>query len=101
MALSSFTPSVTGLDAQSHALQTVSTNFCKICGLSVINPNETMFKTLLGTTPSYNNTVDQLSSSRVNINGVSYYDRTLVNKQGIITATGNNYDVALSGENAF
>ena len=29
MALSSFTPSVTGLDAQSHALQTVSTNFAK------------------------------------------------------------------------
>ena len=100
MALSSFTPSVTGLDAQSHALQTVSTNFANMRTVGY-KPNETMFKTLLGTTPSYNNTVDQLSSSRVNINGVSYYDRTLVNKQGIITATGNNYDVALSGENAF
>lgn len=100
MALSSFTPSVTGLEAQSHALQTVSTNFANMRTVGY-KPNETMFKTLLGSTPSYNNTVDELSSSRVNINGVSYYDRTLVNKQGLITATGNNFDVALNGENAF
>ena len=100
MALSSFTPSVTGLEAQSHSLQTVSTNFANMRTVGY-KPNETLFKTLLGTTPTYSNTIDELSSSRVRVNGVSYYDRTLVNKQGIITATGNNYDVAISGENAF
>lgn len=100
MALSSFTPSVSGMEAQSHALQTVSTNFANMRTIGY-KPNETMFKTLLGTTPNFSNTVDEMSSSRVNINGVSYYDRTLVNKQGTITATGNNYDVAINGENAF
>lgn len=100
MALSSFTPSVSGMEAQSHALQTVSTNFANMRTIGY-KPNETMFKTLLGSTPNFNNTVDELSSNRVSINGVSYYDRTLVNKQGNITATGNNYDVAINGENAF
>lgn len=100
MALSSFTPSVTGMSAQAHALETVSTNFANMRTVGY-KPNETMFNTLLGSTPNFNNTVDELSSSRVNINGVSYYDRTLVNKQGTITATGNSYDVAINGENAF
>lgn len=100
MALSSFTPSVTGMEAFAHSLSTIGTNFANIRTVGY-KPNETMFQTLLGNTPSYNSTQDELSSSRVNINGVSYYDRTLVNKQGDITATGGNYDVAINTENAF
>lgn len=100
MALSSFTPSVTGMSAQAHALETVSTNMANMRTVGY-KPNETMFSTMLGTTSNYSNTVDQLSSNRVSINGVNYYDRTLVNTQGTITATGNNYDVAINGENAF
>ena len=100
MALSSFTPSVTGMSAQAHAMETVSTNIANMRTVGY-KPNETLFSTMLGSTPNYSNTVDQLSSNRVNINGVNYYDRTLINTQGTITSTGNNYDVAINGENAF
>lgn len=100
MALSSFTPSVTGMSAQAHALETVSTNMANMRTVGY-KPNETLFSTLLGRSSNYSNTVDELSSSRVGINGVNYYDRTLVNAQGSITPTGNNYDVAINGENAF
>ena len=70
MALSSFTPSVTGMSAQAHALETVSTKMANMRTIGY-KPNETMFSTLLGSTPNYSNTVDQLSSNRVNINGVN------------------------------
>ena len=100
MALSSFTPSVTGMTAQAHAMETVSTNIANMRTVGY-KPNETLFSTLLGRSSNYSNTVDELSSSHVGVNGVNYYDRTLINSQGSITATGNNYDVAINGENAF
>ena len=55
------------MSAQAHALETVSTNFANMRTVGY-KPNETMFNTLLGSTPNFNNTVDELSSSRVNIN---------------------------------
>ena len=100
MALSSFTPSLTGMSAQAHALETVSTNMANMRTVGY-KPNETLFSSMLGSTSNYSNTVDQLSSNRVSVNGVNYYDRTLINAQGTITSTGNNYDVAINGENAF
>lgn len=100
MALASFTPSTTGLAAQSQALSTVSTN---IANMSTVGYRsvETMFQTLLGHTPSAGNTKVGNAASRVAINGVTAYDRTLITQQGPITATGGNYDVAIDIDNGF
>ena len=100
MAISSFTPSVTGLAAQSQALGTVSTNIANISTVGY-RPVETMFQTLLGHTPATGNTRIGISSSRVGINGVTAHDRTLISQQGVVSATGGNYDVALNQQNAF
>lgn len=100
MALSSFTPSVTGLNAQSQALGTVSTNIANISTVGYRSV-ETMFQTLLGHTQATGNTRTGSASSRVAINGVTAYDRTLMSQQGNITATGGNYDVAIDIGNAF
>ena len=100
MAISSFTPSVTGLAAQSQALGTVSTNIANISTVGY-RPVETMFQTLLGHTPSTGNSRIGISSSRVGINGVTAHDRTLISQQGVVSATGGNYDVALNQQNAF
>ena len=75
MALSIFTPSVTGMEAQSQALGTVSTNIANISTVGYRSV-ETMFQTLLGTTPATGNTNSGDASSRVGINGVSAYDKT-------------------------
>lgn len=100
MAISIFTPSVTGMSAQAQALSTVSTN---IANMSTVGyrSNETMFQTLLGHTPSTGNTRVGNASSRVGINGVSYYDRTLMYQQGEIAPTGKPYDVGLNVANGF
>ena len=100
MALSSFTPSVTGLEAQSQALGTVSTNIANMStvGYRAVN---TEFQTLLGRTPSTGNTKVGDATSRVGINGVRAYDRTQITRQGNITPTGENYDVALDVNNGF
>lgn len=100
MAIASFTPSVTGLNAQSQALSTVSTN---IANMSTVGYRsvETMFQTLLGHTPSTGNTRVGLGSSRVAINGVTAHDRTLISQQGNVMQTGGNYDVAIDVNNGF
>lgn len=102
MALSIFTPSVTGMDAQSHALQTVSTNIANINTVGY-KSSETMFYTLLGSAPVVKgNGANGLHSSRVDTNGVGYYDRTLISSQGQVVASNNNFDVAINGNsNAF
>jgi len=100
MALSIFTPSVTGMEAQSQALGTVSTNIANISTVGYRSV-ETMFQTLLGTTPATGNTNSGDASSRVGINGVSAYDRTLINQKGTVTATGGDYDVAIDVTNGF
>ena len=100
MALSSFTPSVTGMAAQSQALGSVSTNIANISTVGYRSV-ETMFQTLLGTTPSTGNTKTGDASSRVGINGVSTYDRTLISQRGNVTSTGGNYDMALDITNGF
>ena len=50
MALSIFSPSVSGLNAQSHALETVSTNLANI-STTGYKSAETMFYSLLGSQP--------------------------------------------------
>ncbi|MBQ8465227.1 MAG: flagellar hook-basal body complex protein [Alphaproteobacteria bacterium] len=100
MALASFTPSTTGLAAQSQALSTVSTNIANISTVGYRSV-ETMFQTLLGHTPSTGNTRVGNSASRVAINGVTAYDRTLISQQGVVASTGGNYDVAIDINNGF
>lgn len=102
MALSIFTPSVTGMDSQSHALQTVSTNIANINTVGY-KSSETMFYTLLGSAPVVKgNAASGLPSSRVDTNGVGYYDRTLITSQGQVVASDNSFDVAINGNsNAF
>lgn len=101
MALSIFTPSCTGMSAQSQALETVSTNIANLrtTGYKV---SETMFYTLLGSQPIVKGNQSGLSSSHTDIDGVGYYNRNLIDTQGVVTSTGNNYDVAINGTgNAF
>lgn len=101
MALSSFLPSTTGLEAQSHALGQVATNIANMRTVGY-KANETMFYTLLGSNPVVKSTNTGLYSSRADIQGVGYYDRTNILNGGLVSTTGNNYDVAISGnENAF
>ena len=101
MTLSFFMPSVTGIEAQSHAMTTVSMNIANMRTVGYKNQS-TMFYTMLGTRPVSSNNQAGLSSSRADILGVGYYDRTAVTRQGEIAQTGNNYDVAINGNgNAF
>lgn len=101
MALSMFIPSVSGMEAQSHAIGQVSTNLANMNTVGY-KSNETMFYTLLGSQPVVKGNSSGLYSSRVDVDGVGYYDRTNVDQQGIIRPTGNNFDVAINGTgNAF
>ncbi len=102
MVLCAFMPSVTGMDAQSHALQTVSSNIANVNTIGY-KSSETMFYTLLGSASSHkgNSAVD-LQASRVGINSVGYYDRTNITTQGSIYSSGGYFDVALNNNsNAF
>lgn len=101
MALSMFIPSVSGMEAQSHAIGQVSTNLANMNTVGY-KTSETMFYTLLGSQPVVKGNNSGLYSSRVDVDGVGYYDRTNVDQQGIIRPTGNNFDVAINGTgNAF
>ncbi len=101
MAISSFIASVTGMDAQSHAMGQVSTNIANMTTVGY-KPTETMFYTLLGSEPSVkSNSLTMDSSVRADTNGVGYYDRTMVDLQGDISQTGNSFDVAINASNAF
>ncbi len=97
MALQIFFPSISGMDAQSHAMQTVSMNIANMRTVGYKSA-ETMFYTMLGSEPvAKGNAATGLPSSRVDIHGVGYYDRTGVTHQGVVSATGNYYDVAING----
>ena len=101
MALSLFTPSVTGMDAHSHAMSTISTN---IANLNTVGykKSETMFYTLLGSQPVVKGNNSGLYSSRTDIDGVGYYDRTYVTDQGVVTSAAGSYNAAINGTgNAF
>lgn len=101
MALNIFLPSTTGMEAQAHALGQVSTNIANMNTVGY-KSNETMFYSLLGAAPVVKSNQSGLSSSRVDIQGVGYYDRTNIEDQGVIYSTGNNYDVAINNTgNAF
>lgn len=101
MALKGFIASTTGMLAQSHAMSQISTNIANIRTVGY-RTNETMFYTLLGSNPVVKSNGSGLSSSRVDVEGVGYYDRTNVLDQGSVYSTGNNYDVAINGnENSF
>lgn len=101
MALSIFTPSVSGMEAQSHAMGTVSTNLANM-RTTGYKASETMFYTLLGSSPVVKGDASSgLGSSRVDIDGVGFYDRTNISRQGQVTPTGNRFDAAINGENAF
>lgn len=96
-----FFPSVSGMEAQSHAMTTVSTNIANV-RTTGYKSSETMFYTLLGSTPVVKGNNSGISSSKADISGVGTYDRTNVTKQGIITPTGQNFDVAIKNTgNAF
>lgn len=102
MVISSFIPSVTGMEAQSHALGQVSTNIANFRTVGY-KTTETMFYTLLGSQPAVKGGANSgNNSSRVDINGVGYYDRTNIDFQALVSPTGNNFDVAINGTgNAF
>ncbi len=101
MALKGFIASTTGMLAQSHAMSQISTNIANIRTVGY-RTNETMFYTLLGSNPVVKSNGSGLSSSRVDVEGVGFYDRTNVLDQGSVYSTGNNYDVAINGnENSF
>ena len=101
MALSIFTPSCSGMTAQSQALETVSTNIANI-STTGYKSSQTMFYTLLGSQPVVKGNQAGLSSSHADIDGVGFYNRNLIDTQGLVSATGNNYDVAINGTgNAF
>lgn len=94
-------PSVTGMEAQAHAIGQVSSNIANISTVGY-KTNETMFYTLLGSQPAVKSNQSGLSSSRADITGVGYYDRTNVDQQGVVTSSNNNFHVALNGTgNAF
>lgn len=101
MTIANFMPSVTGMEAYSHALGQVSTNVANI-NTTGYKSNETMFYTLLGSSPVVKGNQNGISSSKADIDGVGYYDRTAIDKPGTVTATGGNFDVAINGSgNAF
>lgn len=101
MTIASFIPSVTGMNAMSHAQQTVAENIANM-NTTGYKQNETLFYSLLGSSGLNVGSQSGLSSSRVSISGVDCYDRTNIGIEGTVKTTGNVFDVALNGNsNAF
>lgn len=101
MTIASFIPAVTGMNAMSHAQQTVSENIANMNTVGY-KQNETLFYTLLGSSGLNVGAQSGLHSSRASISGVGYYDRTNIDIEGLVKSTGNTFDVALNGNsNAF
>ena len=100
MALSIFFPSVSGLNAQSDALGTVSDNIANMRTVGYKSA-ETMFYTLLGSQPAVKSNASGLNSSRVDVHGVGDYTRYNILQGGNITSTDGRFDVALQESNAF
>ena len=100
MALSIFFPSVSGLNAQSNALGTVSDNIANMRTVGYKSA-DTMFYTLLGSQPAVKSNASGLNSSRVDVQGVGDYTRYNILQGGNITSTNGRFDVALQESNAF
>ena len=101
MTIASFIPSVTGLNAMGHSLNTVSDNIVNMNTNGYRN-KQTLFNTMLGNKGFNYGAKSGLHSSRVAITGVSTWDRDNILQQGLIANTGNIFDVAISGNsNAF
>lgn len=101
MTIASFIPSVTGLNAMSHSLNTVSDNIVNM-NTTGYKQKETLFNTLLGNKGFNYGAQSGLHSSRVAITGVNTWDRDNILQQGIISNTGKVFDVAISdNHNAF
>ena len=101
MALGMFSSSILGMDAQSHALQTVAQNLANMNTIGYKSSN-TMFHSLIGSTSSVRGNNSGLASSKSDVGGIGYYDRTNVDMQGVVTASNGKYDVAINGTgNAF
>ncbi len=101
MTLASFIPSVSGMNAMSQAQQSVSENIANM-NTTGYKQNETLFHTLLGSSGLNVGSQSGLGSSRTSITGVGAYNRTNIDIEGMVKATGNTFDVALSGNsNAF
>lgn len=98
MALASFIPSITGMEAQSHAIGQISGNIANIRTVGY-KTNQTLFYTLLGSNPVVKGNNSGINSSRTDITGVGYYDRTNILDPGVIQNTGGNYDVAINNNN--
>lgn len=100
MALSIFFPSVSGLNAQSDALGTVSDNIANMRTVGYKSA-DTMFYTLLGSQPAVKSNASGLHSSRADIQGVGNYTRYNILQNGTIASTDGKFDVALQENNAF
>lgn len=101
MTLASFIPAVSGMNAMSQAQQSVSENIANL-NTTGYKQNETLFYTLLGSSGLNVGSQSGLGSSKTSITGVGAYNRTNIDIEGMVKATGNTFDVALSGNsNAF
>ena len=101
MTLASFIPSVSGLNAMSTAQQSVAENIVNMNTVGY-KQQQTLFYTLLGSSGMNAGSQSGLHSSRVDITGVDAYNRTNIDIEGVAQATGNTFDVAITGNsNAF
>lgn len=101
MTIASFIPSVTGLNAMSHSLNTVSDNIVNM-NTTGYKQHATLFNTLLGGSGFNYGAQSGLHSSRAAITGVNYWDRNNILQEGLISNTGRAFDVAITGnKNAF
>ena len=101
MTLASFIPAVSGMNAMSQAQQSVSENIANL-NTTGYKQNETLFYTLLGSSGLNVGSQSGLGSSKTSITGVGAYNRTNIDIEGMVKATGNTFDIALSGNsNAF
>ncbi len=101
MTLASFIPSVSGLNAMSTAQQSVAENIVNM-NTTGYKQRQTLFYTLLGSSGMNAGSQSGLHSSRADITGVDAYNRTNLDLEGTARATGNAFDVAITGNaNAF
>ena len=101
MTIASFIPSVTGLNAMSHSLNTVADNIVNM-NTTGYKQHQTLFNTLLGGSGFNYGAQSGLHSSRAAITGVSCWDRNNILQEGLVSNTGKTFDVAISGNtNAF
>lgn len=101
MTIASFIPSVTGLNAMSHSLNTVADNIVNM-STTGYKQHQTLFNSLLGGSGFNYGAQSGLHSSRVAITGVNAWDRNNILEEGLVSNTGKTFDVAISGNsNAF